>query len=525
MGLIIKTVKVKWRSNNKEYYTSLGYKFTKIGDEFEIKTEHLMKHSHTKIKCICDGCGRELDWIYNDYIKCVKKDGKTYCNKCGNAQRCGLSKFKTFEEWCIKNNKQNVLDRWDYKLNNCNPSDVCYSTNKKYWFKCDKCLKHKSELKNINSFTQGHDGSMECKQCNSFAQWCINNNKQNVLDRWDYELNNFTPWEVSYSSNKKYWFKCDKHLEHKSELKSIDRFVHGQNGSIECNQCNSIAQWFLDNNLKIEDYWDYNKNTISPWDISYGCKTKVWIKCREKDYHGSYEITCKNFTNGNRCPYCSGRAVHPKDSVGQYIIDNYGEDFLWKIWSDKNDKSVFEYLPNSNQKVWWKCLDNKHEEYYRKISKSYRSDFRCPQCSQERKESLGEEQVRLYIESLGYTIKHEHNCTIRPINPKTKQPLPYDNEIILDNGEHLIIEVHGDQHYEIITGKSTWLGDLTPEQWLHERKLYDRYKRIYAIQHGYYYLEIPYKKIFDKQETYKKLIDDKINEIKQIKNNQQEESA
>ena len=183
-------------------------------------------------------------------------------------------------------------------------------------------------------------------------------------------------------------------------------------------------------------------------------------------------------------------------------------------------------MPNSNQKVWWKCIDDKHEDYLRTCASSVQYNFRCPQCSQERKESLGEEQVRLYIESLGYTIKHEHNCTIRPINPKTKMPLPYDNEIILDNEEHLIIEVHGEQHYNCRFYKViNKCSQEEAEQYLHERKLYDRYKHIYAIQHGYHYLEIPYKKIFDKQETYKKLIDDKINEIKQFKNNQQEESA
>ena len=138
---------------------------------------------------------------------------------------------------------------------------------------------------------------------------------------------------------------------------------------------------------------------------------------------------------------------------------------------------------------------------------------------------MGEEKVRLYLKELGYKVLTEYNCTITPINPKTQYPLPYDNEIILNNGEHLIIEVHGEQHYKLHPDSSKWLKKgFTPEQQLHYQQVKDRYKRIYAIQHGYHYLEIPYT-AFDKQETYKKLIDDKINEIKQIKNNQQEESA
>ena len=452
MGLITKTVKVKWNSRNKKHYVNLGYEFTKMGNEFEVKVKDLPKGSEVRVDCICDDCGCELDWQYIDYIKCVKENGNTYCRKC---------------------------------------SHNLYGKQKAI----------KTKLQNSKSF----------------EQWCIENNRQDVLNRWDYELNNCQPNEIPYRTTKKYWFKCDRHIEHKSELKRIADFTKGRNGSIECKQCNSFAQWMLDNNLKIEDYWEYDKNTISPWDISYGCITKVWIKCQEKDYHGSYEIDCNNFTTGNRCPYCSGRKVHPKDSLGQYIIDNFGEDFLYRIWSNKNKKSPFEYAPNSKEKICWKCVDDKHEDYKRSCYSSYASDFRCPQCSNERKESIGEEKVRLYLKELGHGVLHEHNCTIKSINPRTKMPLPYDNEIILDNGEHLLIEVHGGQHYNLQTGNSKWIKDLTPEQYLHERKLYDRYKRIYAIKHNYNYLEIPYT-AFDKQETYKKLIDNKINEIKQIKN-------
>ena len=369
MGLISKTVKMRWGSRNKKYFEDQGYKFTKMGDEFEVKVEDLTKGSHIKVKCICDGCGDNLSWQYRDYIRCIKDNGKTYCKKCGiNSYRREeyLQHTKSFEEWCIENDRQYVLNRWDYESNDCKPSEICYSTYKKYWF------------------------------------------------------------------------KCDKHPEHKSELKSISRFVMGQSGAMECKQCKSLAQWMIDNDLKIEDCWDYDKNFLNPWEINYG---------------------------------------------------------------------------NNDKKVWWKCLDGKHEDYLRTVNKSIKYNFRCPQCSQERKESIGEEKVRLYLkEELGYKVSTEHNCTLKPINPKTKQPLPYDNEVILDNGKHLIIEVHGSQHYNLPVG--AWIDkDKTPEQQLHYQQLKDRYKRVYAIQNMYEYLEIPYWAINDKKDTYKKLIDDKIKEI------------
>ena len=359
MSLITKTVKVKWNSRIKKHYVDLGYEYTKMGDEFEVKVEDLTKGSRMEVKCVCDGCGCELNWKYQNYNRCVKDNGKTYCQKCSricsNDKRNNtlLKSSKSFKEWCIENDKQDVLNRWDYELNNCLPSEISYGTHKKYWFKCDKHIKHKSELKNIKSFTSGHNGVMDCKQCNS------------------------------------------------------------------------IAQWFLNNNLKLENYWDYNKNTLDPWEISYSSDKKVWIKCQEKDYHESYEIACSDFIDGCRCPYCNHNSgkIHPKDSLGQYIIDNYNEDVLNKIWSKKNKKSPFEYTPYSNYKVWWKCLNGKHEDYKRGCYSSLKYNFRCPQCSKERTESFGEEKTRLYLESLGYNILHEHNCTIRPINPKTKMPL------------------------------------------------------------------------------------------------------
>ena len=61
MGLISKTVKVRWSRSNKKYYEELGYAFTKMSDEFEVKVEDLTKGSNVKVECICDNC----DYIFN----------------------------------------------------------------------------------------------------------------------------------------------------------------------------------------------------------------------------------------------------------------------------------------------------------------------------------------------------------------------------------------------------------------------------------------------------------------------------
>lgn len=56
----------------------------------------------------------------------------------------------------------------------------------------------------------------------SFYEWCIQNNRNDLLDRWDYDLNNVIPSEILHSSNKSYYFKCDTNPKHRSS-KITDR--------------------------------------------------------------------------------------------------------------------------------------------------------------------------------------------------------------------------------------------------------------------------------------------------------------
>lgn len=219
----------------------------------------------------------------------------------------------------------------------------------------------------------------------SFYDWCVENNRQDVLDRWDYELNYCSPKDISFSTHDNYWFKCDKYKEHNSELKNIASFTGGHEGSISCKQCNSIAQYILNNfpDKDLYDVWDKEKNDkkgLNPWVLSKGSNKKCWFICQEKDYHGSYEMICNNFTQGQRCCYCKGTKTHKLDSIGQLIIDNYSEEFLWKIWNNLNKISPFDLSPYSRKEIIWNCPDNKHKPFKRSCRASTLCNYRCPNC-------------------------------------------------------------------------------------------------------------------------------------------------
>lgn len=67
--LITKTIRKKWHSNTRKYYESLGYCFTKLLDEFEVKTTDLTKGSTEKVEVQCDYCGDITIKPYKSYLK------------------------------------------------------------------------------------------------------------------------------------------------------------------------------------------------------------------------------------------------------------------------------------------------------------------------------------------------------------------------------------------------------------------------------------------------------------------------
>ena len=62
----------------------------------------------------------------------------------------------------------------------------------------------------------------------SFYDWCISNNHEELLRRWDYDLNQQTPESVGYRTNEKYYLKCPNgvHLRRsfgKTKIQRLDQ--------------------------------------------------------------------------------------------------------------------------------------------------------------------------------------------------------------------------------------------------------------------------------------------------------------
>lgn len=182
-----------------------------------------------------------------------------------------------------------------------------------------------------------------------------------------------TPDQVTYGSNQIVWWKSPScHHEWQSSIKSRTK---GEN----CPYCSGkrILPGFNDFATAAPAAareWSDRNLPARPTDFTASSSRKVWWK----DHLGhEWQATIKNRAKGSRCPYCAGTTVLPGFND---FATKHPE--LIKEWSAKNTPLLpDQFLPMSNQKVWWKCTTCGYE-WKTQIADRSRG-HQCPCCQNE----------------------------------------------------------------------------------------------------------------------------------------------
>lgn len=131
--------------------------------------------------------------------------------------------------------------------------------------------------------------------------------------------------------------------------------------------------------MQLIDSWDYDKNNISPDDVASQSNKKYWFKC-QRGIHKStayylYNIT--KYLNKDKefciCKECA--------SIGQFIVDQYGDQYLQETWSKLNQKSPFETYKGSSTRIFLKCIKDPTHPDYDLYAFKYSKTHGCPYCS------------------------------------------------------------------------------------------------------------------------------------------------
>ena len=162
-----------------------------------------------------------------------------------------------------------------------------------------------------------------------------NKQKKYVIDcpelmlEWDYKKNieiGLDPNVIAHRSSKKAWWKCS--ICSAEWMATIDNRFNGA-GCPECaknKRKESYKKTILQNRLcfaeQYEDLlkeWDYEKNNISPFEVTSGSKRKVWWKCA---FGHSWQDSIVHRTVDKRgCPICSSesKTSFPEQAIYFYF--------------------------------------------------------------------------------------------------------------------------------------------------------------------------------------------------------------
>ncbi len=334
---------------------------------------------------------------------------------------------KTLRQWCLDNQKEYLLDEWDYEKNDLTPDCFSYASNKEAHWICSKDNRHKW-VAYINNRTTG---GKNCPYCSGRLVLRGVNDLEvthpKLTKEWDFEKNNgLMPYEVSAGSNKNVWWKCTKY-GHSWQSKVCNRTILDRG----CPFCSNQKLLVGFNDLEtlhpeLAKEWDYERNgNLKPSDILGGGNKYVWWKCSE--YGHPYRSSIHNRIAGTGCPYC----------VNQKLLRGFNdlattEPELVKEWDyEKNGDLKPSDIIGGHKKVWWVCKNQHH--YYASVS-SRRAGAGCSVCAKHMKTSFPEQAIFYYIKQVfpdainGYKADFLGRMELDIYIPSIKTAIEYDGK-------------------------------------------------------------------------------------------------
>ena len=197
----------------------------------------------------------------------------------------------------------------------------------------------------------------------------ISKMRPELVAEWSSRNLPITPDDISYGSNKVFWWigPCGHEWQTSAKARSCGE---------KCSICSNARIIPGINDLKtlepeLSMEWSEKNFPLKPTMIGPGTHKKVlWKgKCGHE-----WEASVRSRVRGAGCPYCSHNIILPGFNDLETVFPE-----LAKEWSNRNLPLLpSQVAPFANRKVWWKC--GKGHEWNTLIStRAYGS--KCPYCS------------------------------------------------------------------------------------------------------------------------------------------------
>lgn len=183
-----------------------------------------------------------------------------------------------------------IAEEWDYEKNGkLLPQMIHPGSNERVWWKCKDC----GESWKTSVAERTKRDKTGCPRCSVFRgakkhhetilrkKGSVVETHSWILDSWDYEKNNVSPYDVISGSGRKIWLKCDKcGYTWEATVNHITK------RGINCPCCINKVVVPGVNDLAtthpqlLED-WDYENNILLPTQTVAGTNKKIFWKCHK----------------------------------------------------------------------------------------------------------------------------------------------------------------------------------------------------------------------------------------------------
>ncbi len=249
-----------------------------------------------------------------------------------------------------------------------------------FWWKCKKGPDHVWEATPNNRQRRG------CPFCSGRRPSKANNlatRAPRVAAEWHPSRNApVSPRDVTFGSNRKYWWRCRRDHDHEWLTKVNSRTQPGGTGCPFCarsrlTSVNNLAKRFPG----VARLWHPRKNgDLRPKDVIALSHMRVWWKCNRGPDH-EWAARIKLRVLGRGCPFCAGRRASTTNSLASLY------PALAAQWHPtRNGRlTAADVSFGSTKKAWWRC-DAAPDHQWRTTIAS-RRERGCPFCAHRRASS------------------------------------------------------------------------------------------------------------------------------------------
>lgn len=311
-------------------------------------------------------------------------------------------------------------------------------------------------------------GKIPCEHYNLLTQF-----PDLVKNEWMYEKNERGPETYGPRSGQKVWWKCRKNPCGCHTWKATISNRTAQNKPRGCPFCRISGRYCAHNNFAfcypevVKKYWDWEKNTILPTEISPKSGIKVYLKCNGCEFGcHKWSTNISDLANGAGCPFCN-------HSVKICIHNNFATKFphIAKEFDiNKNIRKPETFAPCSSIVVWWLC-QKCNNSWKTSIGNRTNGHNGCPQCNTINQSKLSS-YLFTHIKTNYPKLQFELEKVL--VGCKYKSHLRFDVYI---KSLNLIIEMDGKQHFHttgFITNNildETQYRDFIKTQYVFDKKI------------------------------------------------------